>query len=91
MAAQIFQDLNAFGIKDAFALYAQLEQQKIDKGLAKSTNQINEWNAQAAFLSLQQQAQEQAAKDGKQAGSNKLLIAGAAALVLVLAYVALAK
>lgn len=48
---QILDDLSSLGVKDIFDIYANLQRTKIDAGIARSTNQINEWRAQAELAS----------------------------------------
>jgi hypothetical protein len=44
---KILTDIKGLGISDLFNVYAQINQQNINKGIAKSQNFLNELNAQA--------------------------------------------
>lgn len=68
------------GAGDVLGLYAQVERLKLDQGMARSQQQIAEWNAQAPALSMQMQAQQDAMMFGLE--GKKVMLIGAGVLVL---------
>jgi len=88
----ILDGIKSVSVKDIFTGYATIEQLKINSGMAKSQNNVAEWNAQASLLSLQQQQlfnqQQMAAKNSLFGGNgNAILVFAALAAVAVGVYV----
>lgn len=70
---QIIDDIKSIGVKDLFDAYAVVNQQNINKGIAKSQNYLNELNAQAELYRAKALAQTQ--QIGTLAKDNRLITA----------------
>lgn len=75
------------GANDVLALYAGVEKLKLDQGIARSNQQIAEWNAQAPALTMQRFAENEATAFDLE--NKKVMLIGFGILVLGgLAYMA---
>lgn len=83
---QIFKDLKSIGIKDLFDSYAAVNQVNIAKGVAKTNNQIAEWNALAELERMQQSSANAWSTVGTATNGNPMLVLGALLLVGYVAY-----
>lgn len=54
----MFDDLANIGVRDLFTIYKDINQAKIDRSYAESANTINELNASATLLRLQNEARQ---------------------------------
>lgn len=83
----LVDDLSGLGVKDIFGLAATWNQSRIDAGIAKTKNQIAEWEAQYKLLALQNQS---AGGGGSSAangsGNSPLLLVGGLLLLAGIGY-----
>lgn len=80
--SKLATDLSNFGIADALGLAAFINQQEINKGLAKTNAQQAEWTQQAQLLTLQSQL---AAQQASASGSSLLKTGGVIVVLLIIA------
>ena len=90
MEFRLLEDLQGIGVKDILDIWAGVKQQELNAGIAKSQNNVNEWNAQAAIA--QARALALAPLGTLSPGFNKQwLVLGAVFVVLGVGYVVLTK
>lgn len=90
MAIKIFEDLAGLGVKDILDIYAGINQANIDKGIAKSNQQLQEWQAQG-ILAMQKAQAAMPLGSLTPSGTNPVYVIGAVLVVAALGYVVLAK